>query len=117
MPAIGDLDRVRGAVAGSLGVGAGPVPADDLRAGMRFQPRLERCRLPVWQQVHRVPGVHIHQHGPVDVPLAQREVIDPQDVRGSGDLWLGQRGDQAQHGGRVHGDPEGSGQPGACPAS
>ena len=39
VPAIGDLGRVRGAVAGVFGIGAGPVPADDRRAGMRRQPR------------------------------------------------------------------------------
>ena len=38
VPAIGDLDRARRAVQGSLGVGTGAVPADDLRAGMGLQP-------------------------------------------------------------------------------
>ncbi len=33
MPAVGDLDRERGASGGAVSVGAGPVPADDLRPG------------------------------------------------------------------------------------
>lgn len=34
MPAVGDLDRLGRAAAGSLGVAAGPVPADDVDAGV-----------------------------------------------------------------------------------
>ena len=112
MPAIGDLDRVRRARPGALGVVAGPVPADDPRAGMRRQPRLEAGGLPVRQQVDHVSGAHVHQHRPVHLALGQREVIDPEHLRRGRDLRLRRRGDQAQHRGRVHGDPEGPGQPG-----
>lgn len=38
VPAIGDLGRVRCAVAGAVGVGTGAVAADDLDAGMDVQP-------------------------------------------------------------------------------
>ena len=38
MPPVGHLDRLRGAVAGRLGVGAGPVPADHLHLRVRPQP-------------------------------------------------------------------------------
>src|SRR5271165_3906037 len=65
----------------SFGVGAGPVPADHRRAGMRGQPRLHGCRLPVRQQVHYVPGGDVYQDGPVHVALAQREVVDLSGVR------------------------------------
>ncbi len=112
MPAIGDLDRVRRARPGALSVVAGPVPADDLRAGMRRQPRLQRGGLPVRQQVHHVPGTHVHQHCPVDIALGQREVIDSEDLRRGRDLRLRCRGDQPQHRGRVHRDAERAGQPG-----
>src|SRR5437764_40027 len=77
MPAICDLEGVRRAVAGALRVGAGPVPADDLRTWMRLQPRLHGRGLTVRQQVHCVPGADVHQHRPVHVPLAQREIITP----------------------------------------
>ena len=112
MPAVGDLDRVRRARPGALGVVAGPVPADDSRAGMRRQPRLQRGGLPVRQQVDHVPGAHVHQHRPVDLALGQREVIDPEHLRRGRDLRIRRRRDQPQHRGRVHGDPEGPGQPG-----
>ena len=104
MPAICDLEGVRRAVAGALRVSAGPVPADDLRTWMRLQPRLQGRGLTVRQQVHRVPGADVHQHRPVHVPLAQREIINPEDLRRGGDLRLRQCHDQAQHGRRVYGD-------------
>ena len=112
MPAIGDLDGLRGAVTSALGIVAGPVPADDPRAGMGLQPRLEAGGLPVRQQVDHVSGAHVHQHRPVDLALGQREVIDPEDLRSGPDFRLRRHGDQAQHRGRVHGDPEGPGHPG-----
>jgi hypothetical protein len=76
MPAIGNLDRVGRARLGTLGIVAGPVPADDSRAGMRRQPRLQGGGLPVRQQVDHVPGAHIDQHRPVHLALGQREVVD-----------------------------------------
>ena len=115
VPAVGDLDRGRGAVPGALGVGPGPVPADHLRAGMRLQPRLEGSGLPVRQQVGHVPGPHVDQHRPVHLALGQREVIDPEHQRRSRDLRFGRRGDQPQHRRGVHGDAEGPGQPGGGP--
>ena len=115
MPAIGDLDRARRAGPGALGVVAGPVPADDSRARMRRQPRLEAGGLPVRQQVDHVPGAHVHQHRPVHLALGQREVIDPEHLRRGRDLRIRRRRDQAQHRRGVHGDPEGPGQPGGGP--
>ncbi|HEV3288664.1 MAG TPA: hypothetical protein VG123_06700 [Streptosporangiaceae bacterium] len=112
MPAIGDLDRVRRARPGALGVVAGPVPADDSRAGMRRQPRLQAGGLPVRQQVDHVPGAHVYQHRPVHLAPGQREVIDPEHLRRGRDLRLRRRRDQPQHRRGVHGDPEGAGQPG-----
>ena len=112
MPAVGDLDRGRRARPGALGVVAGPVPADDPRAGMRRQPRLQRGGLPVRQQAGHVPGAHVHQHRPVGIALGQREIIDPEHVRRGRDLRIRRRRDQAQHRGGMHGDPEGPGQPG-----
>ena len=112
VPAVGDLDRARRARPGTLGVVSGPVPADDRRAGMGRQPRLQGGGLPVRQQIDHVPGAHVHQHRPVYLALGQREVIDPEYLRRGGDLLIRHRRDQAQHRGRVHGDPEGPRQPG-----
>ena len=113
VPPVRDLGRLRRAGAGALGVCAGPVPADHLRAGMRGQPRLHGCRLPVRQQVHHVRGGDVYQDGPVHVPLAQREVVDPEHLRCPGGPGSGEGLHQAKHGGRVHGDPQKQGQPGA----
>ena len=115
VPAVGDLDRVRRARPGALGVVAGPVPADHRGAGMGLQPGLEAGGLPVRQQVDHVTGAHVHQHRPVHLALGQREVIDPEHLRRGRDLRLRRRGDQPQHRGRVHGDAERPGQPGGCP--
>ncbi len=78
VPAVGDLVRVRGAVPGALGVGAGPVPADHLHARMSLQPRLQRGRLPVRQHVGRDAALHVDQQRRVRVPAPQREVIHAQ---------------------------------------
>ena len=115
MPPVRHLGRIWGAVAGGFGVGASPVPADHRCAGMRLQPRLHGGCLPVRQQVHHVAGSHVHQHGRVYVPLAQREVIDPERLRRGGDLRYREGLDQAQHRGRVHGDAQQPGQPGSGP--
>jgi hypothetical protein len=89
MPAISDLDRIRGAVPGALGVSAGPVPADHLCARMRLQPGLQGAGFPVRQQVDRLPRSDIHQDGPVDTALPQGEVVDPEDLRRGTDPGLG----------------------------
>ena len=115
VPAIGDLDRARRAVPGSLGVGTGAVPADDLCAGMGLQPFPQRGRLAVRQQVDHVPRLRIGHHRAVHVPLAQREVIHPGDRRRGGDRRVGQRHDQPQHGGGMDRHAHGSGQPGGGP--
>jgi hypothetical protein len=48
---------------------------------MGLQPGLQGRRLPVGQQVDRRPGAHVRQDGPVDLALAQREIIDPGHLR------------------------------------
>jgi hypothetical protein len=98
MPAIGDLDRARRPGTGALSVRAGSVPADHGRAGMRFQPRLDGGRLAVGQHVHHVTGAHVDQHGPVDVPFLQGEVVDTENLRCPGGLALGEGRDQPQDG-------------------
>ena len=55
MPAVGDLDRLRGVDAGALRIAVGPVPADDLRAGMGPSARPLKWRLRVRQQVDLLP--------------------------------------------------------------
>jgi hypothetical protein len=115
MPAVGDLDRGRRPGRGSLRVGPGPVPADDLRTRMSLEPCLPGSGLPVGQQVDHLPGFRVGYHGAVYLPLAQREVINSGDLGRGGDRRVGQRHDQPQHGGGMDGDAQGPGQPGRSP--
>jgi hypothetical protein len=59
------------------------------------QPGLEGLRGPLVQQVNRPPGLDIDKHGAVDVPAAQREIIDAQHPRDGG-AGIGQGADRAQ---------------------
>lgn len=116
MPAIGDLDCGGRAVAGALGIRAGPVPADNGRAGVGFQPRFHGGGLPVREHVDDVAGVHVDQHGSVHVPLAQGKVVDAEDVRCPARLGSGDCGEQPQDRRGVHGNAQPPGKPGAGPA-
>jgi hypothetical protein len=115
MPAVGDLDRLRRGLPGAVGVGAGAVPADDLGSRVLPQPGGEGGRLPVGQQVHRLVGGHVDQHGAVGVAAAQREVVHPQHPD-PGRLGLGQGAQQPQQGGAAGPGPKGLRQPGAAAA-
>lgn len=44
MEPVSDLQSVRGTTPGAFGVGARPVPADDLHAWVSDQPRSQRAR-------------------------------------------------------------------------
>jgi hypothetical protein len=77
VPTVGDLDRVRRGLAGSLGVGASAVPADHQGSRMVPQPAREGAGLPISKQIHRLVGGHVHQDGAVDMPAPQRESKPP----------------------------------------
>lgn len=68
MPPVRDLHRVRCAEAGRLGVGAGPVTADDPHPGMRPQPGRDRVRGAVGEQIQRPMRVDVDHDGAVYVP-------------------------------------------------
>ena len=76
MPAVRDLLCFRGALAGAVGVGAGPVAADHLGPGVLLQPLRECGRLAVAQQVHGLAGLRVDQDGAVIPAAAEREIID-----------------------------------------
>ena len=78
MPAVRDLDRVWRAVRGSQRVGAGPVPADHLHAGVLPQPPGEGAGLPVVEHVDGLAGIHVDQQGRIRVPASFREIIHAQ---------------------------------------
>jgi len=53
VPPVGDLDRARRAPRAAVGIAAGPVAADELRAGAGSQPGGERISGPVGQHIDR----------------------------------------------------------------
>jgi len=75
VPAIGHLDRIRRADSGTFGVASGAVSADDLRAGMA---RSQSAKVPRAdpEQLHRLMGVHVDQHGAVGVAASEGKVVD-----------------------------------------
>jgi hypothetical protein len=63
MPPVGDLHSVGCAVSGTVGVAAGPVPADDLHTGMATEPVGEVGGVPAQEHVDRaVPVGQVDQH-------------------------------------------------------
>jgi hypothetical protein len=96
MPAVRDLNRLRRTGIGAIGVGAGPVPTDDLHARVGTQPVGQGVGLPVGEQVDRPVAVHVDQHGAVDMATPCREIINAKNPHPGG-LRVGQRTDQPQH--------------------
>jgi hypothetical protein len=116
VPPVGGLDGERGAAGRALGVAAAPVPADHLYPRPAAQPRLERLRGSLRQHVDGPAGLDVDEHGAVDMPAAQREVIHAEDPRG-GDGQVGQGADQPQQRGPAGRGRQPAGQPGAGPAA
>jgi hypothetical protein len=101
VPPIGDLLSERRSVGCGFGIGASPVPADHATAGMLTQPRGERFRSPVRQHIHRTAHAQVDEHGAVDMPPAQREIIHAE-YRNRPDLRVRQRADQPQKRAATH---------------
>jgi hypothetical protein len=78
VPPVGYLGGLRCAGAGTVGVGTGPVPADDLHFGMGTQPLGEGFGVTAGQHVDWPVGGHVQQDRAVGVAAAQREVIHAQ---------------------------------------
>jgi hypothetical protein len=77
---------------------------------------MERLRGPFRQHVHRPAGLDIDQDRAVDVPTAQREVIDAEDLGGAA-CWVRQGADQPQQRGPAGRARQPPGQPGTGPAA
>ena len=77
-PPVGDLHRVRCTVPGSVGVPAGPVPADHPHARMGAEPVGEVAGFPAQEHVNRsVPVGQVDQHRAVLVAAAQGNSSTP----------------------------------------
>jgi hypothetical protein len=97
MPAVGDLDRLRCAAGGAVGVEAGAVPADHLGARPGLEPVGERVGGPAVEDVDRPAGLDVDQQRPVPAPFAQRELVRAEHPRRCGDGGQGHCPDQADH--------------------
>ena len=95
VPAVGDLDGAVEPLQWRLGVAAAAVAADDLRSWVGVEPGAEGFGGPFGEHVDRPAGRDVHQHGAVDVSVAQGKVVDPQHQRRSG-VGLGCRADEPQ---------------------
>ena len=82
---------------------------------MGQQPRGERVGLPISKHVDRAMGGHVDQHGAVDMPAAQREIVHSQHPHPT-DLRVGERTDQPQQRASARRQPQRTGQSGARPA-
>src|SRR5690348_6202507 len=82
MKAIRHLQGLRGPSAGSLGIGAAPVPDYDLHAGMLLQPGRQRLALSVGQQVDGAALFQIDEDRAIVMALAERPVVDTEHARG-----------------------------------
>jgi hypothetical protein len=78
---VGDLHRVRRSGTGALGIRSRPVPADHVHAWVRAQPVTQPVGIAAGQQVQRLTGFAVDQHGAVVLATAQREVVHAQDPR------------------------------------
>jgi hypothetical protein len=76
-----------------------------------LQPVRQWPGLAAGQHVGRVPGGGVDQDGRVNVPAAQREVINTRHLRRSSDRRPGQVEHRPQQRAAVHRDPERPGQP------
>jgi hypothetical protein len=81
MEAISNLNAIRCSVTRSLGIGAAPVPTNNLHPGMLRQPLSEGFRRPIRQQINPTVPLQIDQHGPVLPPATNGKVIDAQHAR------------------------------------
>ncbi len=113
--AIGDLDRVWGALPGPVRIGSGPIPGDHADARMGLEPEGEGLSLTIGQEGERPPPFEIDQHGPIGLALAIRPIVDTEDV-GSGNTWEGQMTQQAQERVATDGQAQGTAQSDPRPA-
>src|SRR5215203_5313588 len=96
MPPVGDLNGLRRSLAGSIGVGAGPIADDDLDRRMVLEPRGQGLGRAVGQQVDAAPALEITEDRAV--ALAFAPVIDAEDTRRERRIELA---DAAQQGRRA----------------
>lgn len=111
---VGDLQSVGGSAAGTLGVGACPVSADDLHAGVTDQPGGQRPGFTGREHIDHSVVFDAGQDGGVGLATADREVIHAQHPRRA-ELRIGQCHNPAQQGHPSRAEAELGGQSGSGP--
>lgn len=81
MEPISDLQSIRGAAAGTLGIGARPVPADDLHAGVTDKPRGQRSGFTRREHIDHAMVFDAGQDRGVRLAATDREVVHAQHTR------------------------------------
>jgi hypothetical protein len=94
MESVGDLQSVGGTAPGTFGIGARPVTADDLDAGMAGQPLGQRPGLTGGEHINHAMVFDAGQDSGVRLAAADREVVHAQHPR-STEPWIGQCHDPA----------------------
>jgi len=84
MPAIGDLDGLRGSLARTVRVGTGAIPADDLHSEMIEEPPGERRGLAPQQEVDGTMRLHVHEDRPVGPPFAPTPIVHAENLGRAG---------------------------------
>jgi hypothetical protein len=88
MPAIGDLQRRRGAGCDTPRILGRAVTCNHFNPWMPAEPCGKGLSRAIWEHVDGPPLLQIDQQGAIDAPFPHREVIHPQDPRRrSGDRW------------------------------
>jgi hypothetical protein len=90
-----DLQRVRGAERGTLGIRPRPVPADHFYPWMRPQPGRQRRRFAAGQVIDGVVAFTVRDHGGIRVTATGGEIVHPDHPRRV-ELRIGQGHDPAQ---------------------
>jgi hypothetical protein len=80
METIGDLQGIGSTEARSIGIRFGPIPDDDLDAGMATEPGGQCLRIAALEQINWPVRLEIHQDRGVGVPAPQGEIVHPKDA-------------------------------------
>jgi hypothetical protein len=110
MNAIGDLDRVGGAVPGPGRIGSGPIPRDHADAGMGLSPKGKGRGLTIGQKGERSPLFEVDQHGPIALAFPHGPIINAEHL-GCGPGRKGETTQQAPQGVATDGQAQRTAQP------
>src|SRR3954453_17991917 len=81
MPAIGNLERIRGTFCRPIGITARTVTAHNADGGILLEPGCERVGGPIRQHINRLMPFKIDDQRSIVVAFAKGEVVDPNALR------------------------------------